>query len=177
VKARTFGHTGLGVHFFMVVPSRNLVIVHRVNTYTPGAYPNSNQLGRLLWLILDAAGETEIGENPSIDAAKGVRLTVDNFEELLGRGTITVRGVTPPGLVERSEKSFIASVFQDGTMSVKGGFQDKTGKWWFERDEFCIQWKDGKKDCQYLALDGKTLKFYSLDGTLDFQLLISQDRK
>jgi CubicO group peptidase (beta-lactamase class C family) len=171
VKARTFGHSGLGVHFFIVLPSRNLVIVHRVNTDTPGPYPNSNQLGRLLWLILDAAGETEIGENPSIDAAKGFQLTADNFEELLGRGTITAWGVTPPGLVERSEKSFIASVFQDGTMTVKGGFED-TGKWWFERDEFCIQRKHGKKHCHYLVLDGKTLEFYSLDGTLDFQLLV-----
>jgi hypothetical protein len=56
-------------------------------------------------------------------------------------------------------------------MTVKGGFED-TGKWWFERDEFCIQRKHGKKHCHYLVLDGKTLEFYSLDGTLDFQLLV-----
>jgi CubicO group peptidase (beta-lactamase class C family) len=48
VKQRIFGHSGLGVHFFIVLPSRNLVIVHRVNTYKPGPYPKSNQLGRLL---------------------------------------------------------------------------------------------------------------------------------
>jgi CubicO group peptidase (beta-lactamase class C family) len=177
VKTRTFGHSGLGVHFFMVLPSRNLVIVHRVNTDIPGPYPNSNQLGRLLWLILDAAGETEIGENPSIEAAKGVRLTADDFEELLGRGTITARGVTPPGLVERSEKSFIALIFQNGTISVKGGFED-TGKWWFEGDKFCTQWKQirsGKKDCSYLVLDKKILKTYSLNGTLDGRLQIFQE--
>ena len=73
VRQRTFGHSGLGVHFFMVMPSRNLVIVHRVNTDIPGPYPGTNQLGRLLWLILDAAGETDIGETPSINAASGER--------------------------------------------------------------------------------------------------------
>jgi len=184
VKQRTFGHSGLGVHFFKVLPSRNLVIVHRVNTDKPGPYPKSNQLGRLLWLILDAAGETEIGENPSIEAARGVRLIADNFKELLERGTLTVRGMTPPGLVERSEKSFIVSFFPDGNLSffrgdvsLKGGFED-TGTWWFEGNKFCNQWKrlrSGKKDCVYLVLDKKTLKTYSLNGTLDSQLRIIQE--
>ena len=88
VKQRIFGHSGLGVHFFKVLPSRNLVIVHRVNTDRPGPYPKSNQLGRLLWLILDAAGEKEIGENPYIEAVKGVRLTADNLKETLEGSSI-----------------------------------------------------------------------------------------
>jgi len=184
VKQRTFGHSGLGVHFFMVLPSRNLVIVHRVNTDKPGPYPQSNQLGRLLWLILDAAGETEIGANPYIEAASGIRLTADNLKELFGRGPLTVRGMTPPGLVEKSEKSFIVSFFPDGNLSffredvaLKGGFED-TGKWWFEGNKFCHQWKrlrSGKKDCVYLVLDKKMLKTYSLSGTLDRQLRIIQE--
>jgi CubicO group peptidase (beta-lactamase class C family) len=184
VKQRTFGHSGLGVHFFIVLPSRNLVIVHRVDTDKPGPYPKSNQLGRLLWLILDAAGEKEIGENPSIEAARGVRLIADNFKELLERGTLTVRGMTPPGLVERSEKSFIVSCFSDGNLSffqgdvsLKEGFED-TGKWWFEGNKFCNQWKrlrSGKKNCLYLFLDIETLKTYSLNGTLDSQLKIIQE--
>jgi len=184
IKQRTFGHSGLGVHFFIVLPSRNLVIVHRVNTDKPGPYPESNQLGRLLWLILDAAGETAIGENPSIDAARGVRLIADNFKELLERGTLTVRDMTPPGLTEKSEKTFIVSVFPDGNLSIfqgdislKEGFED-TGKWWFEGNKFCNQWKrlrSGKKNCLYLVLDKKTLKTYSLNGTLDSQLKIIQE--
>jgi CubicO group peptidase (beta-lactamase class C family) len=184
VKQRTFGHSGLGVHFFIVLPSRNLVIVHRVNTDKPGPYPQPNQLGRLLWMILDAAGETEIGENPSIEAARGVRLIADNFKELLEKGTLAVREMTPPGLVEKSEKSFIVSAFPDGNLSIfqedvslKEGFED-TGKWWFEGNKFCNQWKRlrlGKKDCVYLVLDKKTLRVYSLDGTLDSQLKVIQE--
>jgi len=184
VKQRIFGHSGLGAHFFMVLPSRNLVIVHRVNTDKPGPYPKSNQLGRLLWLILDAGGETEIGENPYIEAARGVRLKADNLKELLGRGALTVRGMTPPGVTEKSEKSYTVSFFPDGNLSffqgdvsLKGGFED-TGKWWFEGNKFCNQWKrlrSGKKDCVYLVLDKKTLKTYSLNGTLDSQLRIIRE--
>jgi CubicO group peptidase (beta-lactamase class C family) len=184
VKQRTFGHSGLGVHFLIVLPARNLVIVHRVDTDKTSPYPKSNQLGRLLWLILDAAGETEIGENPSIEAAIGVRLIADNFKELLERGTLTVREMTHSGLVERSEKSFIVSVFPDGNLSffkgdvsLKEGFED-TGKWWFEGNKFCNQWKrlrSGEKDCVYLVLDKKMLKAYSLNGTLDIQLKIVQE--
>ncbi|PQP35367.1 serine hydrolase [Desulfobacteraceae bacterium SEEP-SAG9] len=182
VKQRTFGHSGLGVHFFMVLPSRNLVIVHRVNTDKPGPYPKSNQLGRLLWLILDAAGETEIGENPYIEAASGIRLTANNLKELFERGPLTLRGMTPPGLTEKSAKSF--TIFSDGNLSffqgdvaLEGGFED-TGKWWFEGNKFCHQWKrlySGKKDCVYIVLDKQTLKTYSLDGTLDSQLRIIQE--
>jgi|GEM_PF-302582 len=171
VKARTFGHSGLGVHFFRVIPSRNLVIVHRVNTEAPGLYPGYSQLGRLLWLILDAAGETEIGENPSIGAARGLQLTEDNFTEILGSGTITASGVTPAGLVQRREHAFTVSIYPDGTLSVTGGLED-TGRWWFEKDEFCMQRKSGPQHCHRLLLDRKTIKFYTRDGTLDFQLSV-----
>ena len=168
VKQRIFGHSGLGVHFLKVLPSRQLVIVHRVNTDKPGPYPTPSQLGRLMWLILDAAGETEIGESPYIESAKGIRLTADNYKELLGEDTFTVQGMTPPGLTEESERSFTMLVFPDGNMSfLQEVFQD-TGKWWFKGNKFCSQWKrlrSGRKECVYLVIDEKTLKVYSPDGT------------
>ena len=184
LRQRTFGHSGLGVHFFMVMPSRNLVIVHRVNTDIPGPYPGANQLGRLLWLILDAAGETDIGENPSIDTASGERLTADNFAKILEQGTFTAEYKTPVGLTGESERLFTVFFFPDGSCSLfqkniplKERFED-TGKWWFEGAEFCFQWKRlfaGRKDCVYLVLDEKTLKIYSLDGTLNSRLKIIRE--
>jgi CubicO group peptidase (beta-lactamase class C family) len=158
VKQRTFGHSGLGVHFFMVLPSRNLVIVHRVDTDKPGPYPKPNQLGRLLWMILDAAGEKEIGENPYIGAAKGVRLTADNLKKTIEGSSIR-------------ERASVVSITRDGTMSVsmEGKLID-TGKWWTEGDKVCSQWKrirEGKKACRFLVLDGTIVKWFDLDGTLD----------
>jgi CubicO group peptidase (beta-lactamase class C family) len=166
VKQRTFGHSGKGVHFFIVLPSRNLVIVHRVNTDKTGPYPNPNQLGRLLWLILDAAGEKEIGENPYIEAVKGVRLTADNLKETLEESSIR-------------EGASVVSATRDGTMSVsmEGKLID-TGKWWTEGDKFCSQWKrirEGKKACRFLVLDGTILKWFDLDGTLDGKGFFSRE--
>ena len=166
LKQRIFGHSGLGVHFFIVLPSRSLVIVHRVNTDKPGPYPKSNQLGRLLWLILDAAGEKEIGENPYIEAAKGVRLTADNLKETLEGSSIR-------------EGASVVSATRDGTMSVlmEGKLID-TGKWWTEGDKFCSQWKrirEGKKACRFLVLDGTILKWFDLDGTLDGKGFFSRE--
>ena len=166
VKQRIFGHSGLGVHFFIVLPSRSLVIVHRVNTDKPGPYPKSNQLGRLLWLILDAAGEKEIGENPYIEAVKGVRLTADNLKETLEGSSIR-------------EGASVVSATRDGTMAVsmEGKLID-TGKWWTEGDKFCSQWKrirEGKKACRFLVLDGTILKWFDLDGTLDGKGFFSRE--
>lgn len=45
---------GAGGHFIVVIPDRDLVVVHRVNTDQPGPGVNSSQFGRLLRLILEA---------------------------------------------------------------------------------------------------------------------------
>ncbi|OQY04268.1 MAG: hypothetical protein B6I22_09825 [Desulfobacteraceae bacterium 4572_123] len=137
-----------------------------------------------MWLILDAAGETEIGENPSLEAAKGVRLTADNFKKLFKKGHFTARVRTPPGLTEKSEKSFTVSFFPDGKLSIfqenvpaEEGFED-TGEWWFEGGIFCNRWnrlRSGRKDCIYLVLDKKKIKTYTLNGTLDSQLKIIRE--
>ena len=86
VREHSFLASGAGVNKVIVLPYRNLVIVHRVDTFKGlgGQFPS--QIGRLLWLILEAAGEKGIGEDPSIEAAKGVRLTPEIIErDLRGR--------------------------------------------------------------------------------------------
>jgi hypothetical protein len=123
-------------------------------------------------MILDAAGYTDIGDNPGLSAARGVRLTSSNYKRTLGRGIISARGEAPPGLVESSEHGFIATLNPDGSVAVKGGL-NYSGKWWFEQDEFCMLLDHGRKLRHYLVLDGITLKFFTLDGTLDFKLYLT----
>jgi CubicO group peptidase (beta-lactamase class C family) len=162
VKEHSFYASGFRGHRVIVLPYRKLVIVHRVDTdrrfRASHASVNSGQIGRLLWLILAAAGETDIGEDPSIEAAKGVRLTADNLKETLEGSSIR-------------EGASVVSISRDGTMSVsmEGKLID-TGKWWTEGDKFCSQWKkirESKKACRFLVLDGTILKWFYLDGTLD----------
>jgi len=166
VKEHSFYASGAGGHRVIVLPYRKLVIVYRVDTDRSNQSVTSGQIGRLLWLILAAAGETEIGEDPSIEAAKGVRLTAANLKETLAGSSIR-------------EGMSVISISRDGTMSVslEGKLID-TGKWWTRGDKFCTQFKKirgGKKVCSFLVLDGTILKWFYLDGILDGKGFFSRE--
>jgi CubicO group peptidase (beta-lactamase class C family) len=170
VKEHSYYASGWGGHRAIVLPSRNLVVVHRVNTDEAGQSVDTTQIGVLLWLILDAAGETEIGESAFIESAKGVRLTADNLQETLAGST--ARSASGSGEI-------VVSFAEDGTMlvSVAGALID-TGKWWVEDDKLCYQFTDpGLEEggCGHVVLDGTTIKLFDLDGTLEMKLEYSRE--
>ena len=59
----------------------------------------------------------------------------------------------------------------DGSLTVKGGLQD-SGNWWFEQDELCVRLDRLGRMRHIVLLKGKALRFFNLDGTLDFQLTL-----
>ncbi len=161
VKEHSFYASGYRGHRVIVLPYRNLVVVQRVDTEGGSVSVSNLQTGMLLWLILDAAGETEIGETPFIEAAKGIRLTEDNIQETLFAGS-TIRVAGEMG-------AFSIFLLPDGTMTLVVGEElADTGKWWFESDSFCGRWElNLANDAPvYLVLDGTTLKVFDLDGML-----------
>jgi len=117
-----------------------------------------------LWLILDAAGETEIGDAPIIEAAEGVQVTADNLHETWGESTMWH--------LDGPEGQYITSYAPDGTLTLtarESGELVDTGKWWAEGDMVCRQWKEvngGENACFYVLLDGTTLQWFDLDGIL-----------
>jgi CubicO group peptidase (beta-lactamase class C family) len=54
VHCATFSARGFGGHHLVIVPSQDLVIVHRVDTYDPKRTVSDARFGHLLQLILDA---------------------------------------------------------------------------------------------------------------------------
>jgi len=96
------------------MPSQDLVIVHRVNTNIQG------QLGRLLWMILDAGGVPDIGDNPSLDVDPGRRITADYRASLLASGPLSATGLTPPSLVETQDHRFTVSLSPGGALDIPG---------------------------------------------------------
>jgi hypothetical protein len=161
VKEHSYYASGYRGHRVIVLPYRNLVIVHRVNTDGGDVTLEDAQIGLLLWLILDAAGETEIGEPPYIESAKGIRLGADTLQETLAGSTVR-RG---SGAVE-----LVASFEKDGSLplSVGGSLMD-TGQWWVEDDKLCVQFTnpDLGGGCSYVVLDGRTIRMFDLDGKLE----------
>lgn len=170
VKEHSFFASGWGGHTAIVLPYRKLVIVHRVNTDEPGQSVDESEIGTLLWFILDAAGETEIGESPLIEAAKGIRLTADNLQETLAGSIAQV--ATGAGEV-------VLSFSKDGAMSLSvGEALIDTGKWWTEEDKLCIQFTDPDLEgggCYSAVLDGTTIKLFDPDGMLVQKLILTRD--
>jgi hypothetical protein len=164
VKEHSSFAAGYRGHYVIVFPYRNLVIVHRVDTDSGNVDIGNREIGPLLWLILDAAGETDIGDAPMIEAVEGVQVTADNLCETWGESTIRHLD----GLKEQN----ITSYAPDGTMTVtvrESGELVDTGKWWVEGDKVCRQWDEldeGEKACFYVVLDGTTLQWFDLNGIL-----------
>jgi len=94
VEDHSYYAAGWGGHRVFVLPYRKLVIVHRVNTDKKGNLVSSAQIGRLLWHILDAAGETDIGEKPTLAGAKGIHLGGDSLQKTLKGCTIRADNFT-----------------------------------------------------------------------------------
>jgi hypothetical protein len=162
VKEHSFYASGYRGQRVIVLPYRNLVIVHRVNTDSSSVDIGDREIGPLLWLILDAAGETEIGDAPIIEAAEGIQVTADNLHETWGESTIWHW--------DGPEEQYITSYAPDGTLTLtarESGELVDTGKWWAEGDKACRQWKEldgGEKACFYVLLDGTTLRLFDLKG-------------
>lgn len=162
VKGHSFYASGYRGHRVIVLPYRNLVIVHRVDTDSGNVNIGGREIGPLLWLILDAAGETEIGDAPIIGAAEGIRVTAENLHETWGESTIWY--------LDGPEEQYITSHAPDSTMTFtarESGELVDTGKWWAEGDRVCRQWKEldgGEKACFYVVLDGTTQRQFDLEG-------------
>jgi len=157
VKDHSYYAAGWGGHKIFVLPYRNLVIVHRVNTDRKGKMVSDHQIGRLLWHILDAAGEADIGEKPTLDGAKGVRLRGDELYNAVA------------GSVIKTDQ-FTAKFLQDNRLEL--WMKDRkidVGKWWIKKDKCWLKAKiltGGRKVGLNLVLDGDTIKWYDLEDTL-----------
>ena len=163
LKKHSYFASGRGGQKVIVLPYRKLVIVHRGNTDWPGKRALPYQIGRLLWHILDAAGETEIGEEPTIEAARGVRLNEDEMNTLLAANNKWVgpnTGIFPGG------ESLVFSCSQDGRLTFSAGANIKfSGKWWISGDKFCFKIL-GMKGYFHIIQEGESIKFFDPTGTL-----------
>jgi len=162
VREHSFYASGYRGHRIIVLPYRKLVVVHRFDTDKCGGSVTDIQIGRLLWLVLDAAGETGIGEPPYIEGAKGVRLTANNLKEALTGDIAWQTG-------NRRGKPLVSYLPDGGMIYEAGGNIKDTGRWWTEGDRFCRQWNklsNGQKGSYYLVLNDNTLKWFNLNGTL-----------
>jgi CubicO group peptidase (beta-lactamase class C family) len=163
LSKQSYYASGWGGQKIIVLPYRKLVIVHRGNTDGPGKRASPYQIGRLLWHILNAAGETDIGPDPSIEAATGVQLNEDDMHTLLA---VNNKWIGPNTGIFPGGKSLVFICSQDGRLTFSVGRNIKfTGNWWIGGDRFYFK-IFGMKAYFHIVKEGRTIKLFDPGGTL-----------
>jgi CubicO group peptidase (beta-lactamase class C family) len=141
----------------IVMPSRNLVVVHRVDS-DAGDSVDESSIGTLLWMILDAAGEKDIGDPPLLERAVGTRLTADTLPQALEGCSLRAWGGGGEQVVTFGPNQTLA-VSLNGVPLVQG-------RWWVEGDFCCFDpgADYGGRKCSQLVLNGDRLTFFDLEG-------------
>ena len=158
--------SGYRGHKVIVLPFRNLVVVHRVDTFEPEPDIASNQIGVLLWSILDAAGVEDIGEPPFIDYASGTRMRGDALRSAVAGSRLEATGGAAGMIVENGE---------DGTVRILLGDQlIYTGTWTIEADHYCVDIPESEDigGCFDVVIDGDKFLVFELDGALSMSFRI-----
>ena len=149
--------SGYNGHNVIIMPSRNLVVVHRVDTEA-GRMVDDTSIGTLLWMILDAAGEKAIGDPPLLERAVGTRLTVDTLPQVLQACSLrSTQGST----------DLLVTFGLDQTMSVSAyGAIIGEIRWWLDGDKLCFDLgsEEGGSQCSQVLQNGDQLTFFDLDG-------------
>ena len=168
LKDHSYMASGWRGHRMIVMPWRNLIVVHRVNTDEPGDAVENHQFGRLLWHILDAAGESDIGPKPTLEEAAGNTLNEQQLNQILPGSTI--RG---PGFLVNLTPDYQFELWLDGKRTDSGSWGAENGKFWLKTRMLT----GGRKVKLTMVLDGHRLKWFDLQGTLMGQGLIRREVK
>ncbi len=141
----------------IVMPARNLVVVHRVDSDV-GDSVSEDSIGTLLWMILDACGATDIGDPPLLERAVGTRLSGEALEQALTDCILrTTQGGMQISVAFGPEQSMTVSLY---------GAQVVQGRWWAEGELFCqdLGPEYGGRQCGYVVRNGNQVRWFSLDG-------------
>ena len=95
--------------------------------------PTTPQLARLLWLILSAAGDRDVGPDVSLAHATGDRLAGEEIKAKLTGATFSVGEMLSGG-------PYLWQLRADGTLSILAGAEQRerfTGSWRVDGDRLC----------------------------------------
>ncbi len=168
VGGHSYYASGYRGHRVVVLPYRDLVVVHRVDTFQPEGEVSEEQFGVLLWLILDAAGETEIGDPVLIDRATGVRLGGEELRAMMP-------GRTLQWMNDGVEISMLSDPSGELVISVDG-VPVITGTWSIEDAVYCVDLPGTDLGgCYHAVLNGDEIGFYELDGFLSKRFTLASE--
>jgi CubicO group peptidase (beta-lactamase class C family) len=174
VPPGTFAAMGAEGQYAFVIPAYDLVFVHRINSDVPvGTLPGQRkpeptiqQLARLLWLLLSAAGDNDVGPDITLAHAAGDHLAGDALKTALTGATLSSGEVLKGG-------PYTWQLGADGALTVLAGAerrQSYTGTWHIDHDQYCrtLKLPNASEACFSVIADKSRLQFYDADGLMRF---------
>jgi len=160
---QTFYALGFGSQYLFVIPEHDLVIVHTVDLERKGwQWVSDFQIGRLMWLILSAAGIEGIG--PDTSAAAAALASGDAIRKAVGGRTLRYADAAPDG-------PYRMRLDVDGRASLCKGVEQRlvfSGRWWAGDGRLCRAWDKfmPKFDCWPVSIDGAVISLYGDHDTM-----------
>ena len=172
VPPGTFAAMGAEGQYAFVIPAYDLVVVHRINSDVPVGplpgqrkpEPTTPQLARLLWLILSAAGDRDVGPDVSLAQAAGDRLAGEEIKAKLTGATFSVGEMLSGG-------PYLWQLRADGTLSILAGAEQRerfTGTWRVDGDRLCrtLSEPNMREACFSVVASGSRLQLFTADGLM-----------
>jgi CubicO group peptidase (beta-lactamase class C family) len=162
----TFFALGFGSQYLFVLPAHDLIVVHTVDMERERwPWVSDAQIGRLMWLILSAAGVDDIGPDTSVTAAD--LLPGEAVKASVSGKTLRHADMAPDG-------PYFMRLNSDGTASLQKGLARKQaylGKWWVDGAKLCRGWDQfhPRFDCWPVAISGATVSLYGEHDTMFIQ--------
>jgi hypothetical protein len=162
----TFFALGFGSQFLFVVPTHDLVVVHTVDMERERwPWVSDAQIGRLMWLILRAAGVGNIG--PDTSAAAADLVPGEAVKASLSAKTLRYADGALDG-------PYFMRLNSDATAALQKGPARKqaySGKWWVDGAKLCRGWDrfQPRFECWSVAISGSTVSLYGDHDTMFLQ--------
>ncbi len=174
VPPHTFAAMGAEGQYAFVIPAYDLVIVHRINSDVPigplpgqrKPQPTTQQLARLLWLVLSAAGDNDVGPDISLAHATGNRLAGEELKARLSGATLSVGEALSDGPYQWQLRA-------DGNLLVLAGAEHRErfrGSWRVDGDRYCrtLNEPNPRENCFAVVARDSGLQFFDADGLMRF---------
>jgi CubicO group peptidase (beta-lactamase class C family) len=169
LPAGTFFAWGYGGQFAFIMPADDLVVVNRAPHEAEG--PGLREIGRLLWLVLDAGGFHDIGPDASIEAARGTREDAAALGRLLSGKTLVFGSAADGGPFRMRLDRDGSATFFKGTDAAAYD----TGTWKITGDTFCRDWQKitPSHACLAAVRDGEEVQFFGRNGLMAFEARVA----
>jgi CubicO group peptidase (beta-lactamase class C family) len=165
----TFSAQGVGGQYAFVIPRHDLVVIRRGLHAARG--PTYRELGRLLWLVLDAGHFPDIGPDASIEAAQAPRADDETLLRILPGKTLLYGETADQGPYRMRLNADGGAVLLRGRELT----EFDAGSWRTDGGQLCRAWKKSGSQCSAAVSEGSKFQLFDRAGLMLIDARIVED--